>query len=146
MLAITLLPIMDLTCHNRASPTSNPKQLQPHRRYPRVFISSKQIDLGTVTALQTISGCITIKNDGLVTLYLDRLPTGCRAPTPYFDWEITSDYHSIAPGESREISVFVPALGSGGPHEAAFEIRSDDPRNARIPIAFRYSYPIDENT
>ena len=146
LFAFALLVFTSLTWRNLADRTREPEHWQPPEHvYPRVVVNKKQIVLGTVKARQTISNCITIRNDGSVTLRLDLIPTGCRAPKPYFDWENTSDYHTIAPGESTNVSVFVPALGTGGPHHAAFEIRTDDPRNARIPITIRYSYPIDEN-
>lgn len=108
--------------------------------YPFAVVSTTQVDLGQIQTRKTISNCVTIQNIGPVRLRLDITPTWCRAPKPYFDGLDSDDGFSIAPGASGTISVFVPASGLEGSHETSFEIRTDDPTVARIPMVIKFSY------
>jgi len=102
---------------------------------PRLELSATHLDLGTVSATQTVTGTVTLRNSGRAPLRIEATKASCGCTIAELG------KHDFAPGEQADLKIKIVANSSLDP-SATVAIASNDPTNPVQLITIKAHRPV----
>lgn len=114
---------------------ATPKAENKTEAQPRIEITPKFFDFGTVEYGTVLKHTFSIKNAGKAILKIKRIATSCACTKG----ELRNPNSELKPGEEAELVVTYDTGAMSGPHgkgrqERIIFIQSNDPRNPQVEI------------